>query len=89
MIFILIVESFLLISFCSKPLALVTWGCRLTMSYVNPSLVKEFIRTKALHGAEAISKDGDFDEGLIRKAKVVSDEDDSNLCPSDSNLTMM
>ncbi|XP_008545557.1 uncharacterized protein LOC103569820 [Microplitis demolitor] len=73
----------------TRPLALVTWGCRLTMSYVNPSLVKEFIRTKALHGAEAISKDGDFDEGLIRKAKVVSDEDDSNLCPSDSNLTMM
>ncbi|XP_034949498.1 uncharacterized protein [Chelonus insularis] len=65
-----------------RPFALVTWGCRLTMSYVNPSLIKRFIRTKALHGPEFIADDGKFTEGLLTKAAIVSDENDSILCPS-------
>lgn len=64
-----------------RPLALVAWGCRLTMSYVNPEVVTEFIRSHALRGPEEISRDGDFVEGLIRRAKLVSDFKDTVLCP--------
>ncbi|XP_046466007.1 uncharacterized protein [Neodiprion pinetum] len=64
-----------------RPLALVSWGCRLTMSYVNPSVVNQFITKRALRGAEAISADGDFMEFLIQSSKTVTDEDDTTLCP--------
>ncbi|KAG8037631.1 hypothetical protein G9C98_005842 [Cotesia typhae] len=72
----------------ARPFALVTWGCRLTMSTINPYIVKNFILTKALHGAETTPKDGEFNEGLIQKAKIVSDENDSKLCPLDSVVIM-
>ncbi|XP_012282558.1 uncharacterized protein LOC105700889 [Orussus abietinus] len=65
-----------------RPLALLTWGCRLTMSYVNPSLVKDFIKEHALRGPEDISRDGEFKDGLFRKAKIVSNAEDIRLCPS-------
>lgn len=64
-----------------RPLTLVTWGCQLAMSYVNPSAVRKFIRQHALRGPEQISTDGDFMEGLISQAKIVTDVKDSNLCP--------
>lgn len=64
-----------------RPLALVSWGCRLTMSYVNPEIVTRFIREHALQGPEEIAKDGDFDDGLLSSAETVSDEDDTTLCP--------
>ncbi|XP_017760345.1 PREDICTED: uncharacterized protein LOC108550930 isoform X2 [Eufriesea mexicana] len=65
-----------------RPLALVAWGCRLSMSYVNPKLVVKFIREHALRGPEEIARDGDFSDGLIRRAKIVSDLDDTMLCPN-------
>ncbi|XP_033342447.1 uncharacterized protein LOC117229769 [Megalopta genalis] len=65
-----------------RPLALVAWGCRLTMSYTNPAVVTNFIQKHALKGPENIPRDGDFDEGLVRRAEDVSDFLDSNLCPS-------
>ncbi|XP_033219057.1 uncharacterized protein LOC117174252 [Belonocnema kinseyi] len=65
-----------------RPLALVTWGCRLTMSYVDPELVEQFIMEKALRGPERVSNDGDFEDGLLKKAKIVSDAVDSKLCPN-------
>ncbi|XP_011305041.1 uncharacterized protein [Fopius arisanus] len=64
-----------------RPLALVTWGCRLEMSYVNRNVVESFIRKKALRGPEAISKDGIFTDGLISKSRIVTDQDDTTLCP--------
>ncbi|XP_015121381.1 uncharacterized protein LOC107044130 isoform X2 [Diachasma alloeum] len=64
-----------------RPLALVAWGCRLEMSYVNPKIVQDFIRRKALRGPEAISRDGIFSDGIINKSKIVTDEDDTTLCP--------
>ncbi|KOC62584.1 hypothetical protein WH47_04245 [Habropoda laboriosa] len=65
-----------------RPLALVSWGCRLTMSYVNPELVIGFVREHALRGPEEIARDGAFVEGLLRQAKTVSDLEDTILCPS-------
>ncbi|XP_053983537.1 uncharacterized protein LOC128878902 [Hylaeus volcanicus] len=67
-----------------RPLALVSWGCRLTMSYVNHKVVTAFIREHALRGPEAIARDGDFDEALLRPAKLVSDFEDTTLCPANS-----
>ena len=64
---------------------MVTWGCRLTMSYVDPEVVEQFIIEKALHGPEAVEADGDFDDGLLKKAEIVSDIKDSMLCPN-SNI---
>lgn len=65
-----------------QPLALLVWGCRFTMSYVNPHLVTAFIREHALRGPEKIPRDGDYDEGLLNRAQTVSDLDDTRLCPN-------
>ncbi|XP_066594658.1 uncharacterized protein [Prorops nasuta] len=64
-----------------RPFALVTWGCRLTMSYVDPGLVKRFIKDRALKGPEEIFTDGNFKDSLISRAALVSDWQDSQICP--------
>ncbi|XP_032688449.1 uncharacterized protein LOC116852328 [Odontomachus brunneus] len=63
------------------PLALLSWGCKLTMSYVNPGVVTQFIRKKALNGPEQISKDGQFKDALLTPSNLVTDLMDSHLCP--------
>ncbi|XP_076244050.1 uncharacterized protein LOC143185172 [Calliopsis andreniformis] len=68
-----------------RPLALVSWGCRYTMSYVNPHLATAFIREHALRGPEGIPRDGDFNEGLLHQAETVSDLEDTKLCPNIRN----
>jgi len=70
-----------LFSFFFQPLALVTWGCRLTMSTVQPGIVTNFIRQHALRGPEKISRDGQYDMNLKVPAEVLTDLDDSVLCP--------
>ncbi|XP_072745291.1 uncharacterized protein [Anoplolepis gracilipes] len=65
-----------------RPLALLSWGCRLTMSYVNPKLVNRFIQDKALQGPEKIADDGQFDDGLLSRSNIVTDAIDSVLCPN-------
>ncbi|XP_011635651.1 uncharacterized protein LOC105426224 isoform X1 [Pogonomyrmex barbatus] len=65
-----------------RPLALLSWGCRLTMSYVNPTIVSRFIRKRALRGPEKTAKDGQFEDGLLSRSSVVTDPVDSELCPT-------
>lgn len=65
-----------------QPLALLSWGCRLPMSYVNPTVVKQFIWQKALRGPEKISRDGQFRDGLLKSSDIVTDSSDSVLCPN-------
>ncbi|CAL7941608.1 unnamed protein product [Xylocopa violacea] len=65
----------------SRPLALVSWGCRLSMSYVDPKVVTGFILEHALQGPEDIARDGDFADGLLRRAEIVSDSVDTIVCP--------
>lgn len=66
-----------------QPLALLSWGCRLTMSYVDPKLVTHFIRKMALRAPEwRIAEDGQFEDGLLSQSKIVSDTTDSVLCPN-------
>lgn len=65
-----------------QPFVLVAWECRLSMSYVNPELVVGFIREHALRGPEEVARDGDFAENLLHPAEIVSDLDDTVLCPN-------
>uniref|UniRef100_A0A6B0V758 Putative conserved secreted protein n=1 Tax=Ixodes ricinus TaxID=34613 RepID=A0A6B0V758_IXORI len=67
-----------------RPLALVSWGCRLEMSFVKTADVVAFIRYFALNGPEGhLATDGQYSWGLVEGASVVkgSDFQDSNLCP--------
>lgn len=64
-----------------RPLALITWGKRLTMSVVNIERVKDFIKQNALDGPEREPRDGQYDTGLIKEAGFVSDTEDTQLCP--------
>lgn len=65
-----------------RPFALVAWGRSLEMSVIIPELVIAFIRMNALHGPEKTARDGQYLAGLLKNSKFVSDENDSNLCPS-------
>nr|XP_012225307.1 PREDICTED: uncharacterized protein LOC105673903 [Linepithema humile] len=64
-----------------RPLALLSWGCRLTMSYVNPTVVNHFIQKKALRGPEKTADDGQFEDRLLSRSSIVTDPLDSVLCP--------
>lgn len=61
---------------------LVAWGWYLAMSTVDVALATQFIKDHALRGPEHVSRDGKFDHLLIKKADIVSDEDDTIVCPS-------
>lgn len=64
-----------------RPFALVAWGKSLELSYADPKVVMAFIRMNALQGPEKTSRQGQYRGGLIEPAAVVSNDDDSNLCP--------
>ncbi|XP_055352738.1 uncharacterized protein LOC129598730 isoform X1 [Paramacrobiotus metropolitanus] len=63
------------------PYALLAWGCKLLMGSVDEQAAMQFIQTRAKHGAEDLSMEGQFMDQLLRKAAIVSDFDDSVLCP--------
>lgn len=65
-----------------RPFALVAWGKSLEMSYIDRRVVVGFIRMNALQAPEKISRNGQYSAGLVDKASIVSDADDSNLCPN-------
>jgi hypothetical protein len=67
-----------------RPLALVAWGCKLQMNYVDPGEVVQFIKENALKGPEgAYSKQGQFSRHLLSKSVPVSGSnyEDEKLCP--------
>jgi hypothetical protein len=51
------------------------------MSTVQPGIVKKFIKEHGLQAPEKVSRDGQYDMGLKKPAKIVTDVDDSVLCP--------
>lgn len=51
------------------------------MSTVQPGIVMNFIRQHALRGPEKVSSDGQYDLNLKVPAEVLTDLDDSVLCP--------
>ena len=67
-----------------RPLALVAWGCVMTMSHVNKREVVGFIRKYALKAPEGtFPKEGKYSHELIKLAKPPkgSDMNDTFLCP--------
>lgn len=64
-----------------QPLALLTWGCHITMSMVDEDILTSFIKTHALKGPETISRNGQYKEELLTPALFVSDQEDYQLCP--------
>ncbi|XP_070572502.1 uncharacterized protein [Ptychodera flava] len=66
------------------PIALVSWTWRLYLPYADETEIKKFIQEHALHAPEAARMDdGQFSEFLENKAAVVSDGQDSVLCPEE------
>ena len=68
-----------------RPLALVVWGCVMTMSHVEEKKVVKFIRKYALKAPEGtFPKEGKYSHELIKLAKAPkgSDRNDTNLCPN-------
>lgn len=71
------------ISLFHQPLALVAWGCRLEMAFVDSLVVRYFIRNKALKGPEGnYTKQGQYSQGLIAKSWGPSEDPkkDQILC---------
>ncbi|CAH1405523.1 unnamed protein product [Nezara viridula] len=67
-----------------RPMALLTWGWAMLLTSPDKRGVRNFIREHALRGPEATSKNGQFSQGLIIPAKIITDVDDNNelgLCP--------
>lgn len=65
-------------------MALLTWGWAMLMTSPDKRGIRNFIRQHALHGPETSYKDGQFSEGLIAPAKIITDAADTNefgLCP--------
>ena len=63
-------------------MALVSWKCIFTMSFVKDIRVQEFIIFNALRGVENDPLDGEFNEKLIVPAKKVTALHDRILCPA-------
>ncbi|ELU13726.1 hypothetical protein CAPTEDRAFT_98347, partial [Capitella teleta] len=68
-----------------RPFAVVTYGCRLSMSFVDVPAIKNYIRRFAINPNFAtetgVYRNGQYTKGLISRANIVSDEQDSELCP--------
>lgn len=71
----------------SRPFAIVTWGCRLTMERLTDDAVYDavtFIKETAVRDElpeGRVWHDGQYNKTLIQKANIVSDLYDSFLCP--------
>ena len=68
-----------------RPLALVAWGCVMTMSRVEEAKVVDFIRTRGLKGPEGTyPKEGQYTHQLQKLAEPPqgSDINDTTLCPN-------
>lgn len=72
----------------TQPLALLTYGCKLTMNKVNVQAAEDFILENAFNPARTTEaanwKDGQYTAGLIERAEVPNGSDirDDNLCPN-------
>lgn len=65
----------------ARPLALVAWGNSVEMSVVSTEISVSFIQKYALKAPEKLADQGQYEHLLIKNASVVSDYQDSRLCP--------
>lgn len=66
----------------TTPFALLSWGCKLLLGSADAATAIKFIQEHAKHGAEEYPNDGDFNDQLRVPAAIVSDFQDSILCPN-------
>ncbi|XP_072163671.1 uncharacterized protein [Diadema setosum] len=71
------------------PFVVLTYGCKLELPYIDAERVRNFLRENANkrdgpHSAPEwrVSRDGQFDHGLLYHAQVVSDVNDCVICPT-------
>lgn len=68
-----------------EPFNVVTFGCRLRVNRVSnyEDVIIDYLKRHAIQdGPEfPLSEDGDYKFGLVEKARLISDMDDSNICP--------
>ncbi|XP_059481468.1 uncharacterized protein LOC132200209 [Neocloeon triangulifer] len=67
-----------------RPIVLVAWGAKLSMSWANADIIRNFISIYAFKAPEGNNaRDGQFDHMLEVPAQVISGSDlnDSNICP--------
>lgn len=67
---------------------MVAWGHRLEMSKVYPQVAIEFIKKHAIKGPEMTTKNGQYILLLENPAKIISDINDSNVCPDQDSINM-
>ncbi|CAI5447785.1 unnamed protein product [Caenorhabditis angaria] len=65
-----------------KPFALVGWGSRIEMSHVEEEKVVEFLKKYARRAPEEITRDGLYDQYLVKAASFVSGPKDDQICPN-------
>lgn len=67
---------------------IVTLGCKLSISRVNEyeNEIRDFIRRYSIRRdkrfMEDINSDGHYSFGIVKHAQIVTDFDDSIICPS-------
>lgn len=64
-----------------RPLALLAWATSLEMNCFEKEVALEFIKKYAKTGPERVSKQGQYNKMLKNKAEIVSDKDDTEICP--------
>ncbi|GFN84792.1 tumor protein p53-inducible protein 13 [Plakobranchus ocellatus] len=67
--------------------AVLAWKCKLVLSDVNIGLITRFVKARALKGSEAVAADGQYTAGLIHRAELVTDYQESEVCPQVTDLT--
>jgi hypothetical protein len=63
-----------------RPLALAAWGISFEFAVFDKKLIIDFIKEHAKKAPEKTVKNGQYKKLLIEKAKIISDENDSELC---------
>ncbi|GFS02177.1 tumor protein p53-inducible protein 13 [Elysia marginata] len=61
--------------------AVLAWKCKLVLSDLDIDLITRFAKARALKGPEAVSADGQYSAGLLRRAQFVTDLRDYKICP--------
>lgn len=64
-----------------RPLALVAWSTSLELSCFDKEIALDFIKKYAKRGPENVAKQGQYNKMLKIKAEIVSDINDSQICP--------
>lgn len=69
-----------------RPIALVAWANSLEVGFSDEQIIINFIKNYAKQGPEKVSKQGQFNKMLKKKAELVSDIDDSQICPERTRM---